>query len=59
VERAKQQPTRPRKPADLDAEVSKRWEQQCSELDRGLAEGNAARARRALAMLERLRYGSR
>jgi hypothetical protein len=45
------------KPADLDAEESARWERLCAELDRGLEQGDAARARRALAMLDRLRYG--
>jgi hypothetical protein len=47
-----------RKPEDLDPAESARWEQHCAELDRGLEEGNEARTRRALAMLDRLRYGS-
>ena len=47
-----------RKPEDLDSAESARWEQRCAELDRGLEEGNEARTRRALAMLDRLRYGS-
>ena len=46
-----------RKPDDLDAGQSQRWEQHCAELDRGVEEGDAARTLHAVAMLERLRYG--
>jgi hypothetical protein len=50
---------RRRKPDDLDAEESARWERLCAELDRGLEQGDGDRVLHALAMLDRLRYGCR
>ena len=46
-----------RKPEDLDAGESQRWEQHRAELDRAVKQGDAARTLHAVAMLERLRYG--
>jgi hypothetical protein len=50
---------RRRKPDDLDAEESERWERLCAELDRALEQEDGTRALYALAMLDRLRYGCR
>jgi hypothetical protein len=48
-----------RKPEDLDSAESQRWDEQRTELERALEQGDPARTRHALAMLERLRYGCR
>ena len=50
---------RRRKPEDLDAGENQRWEEHCAELDRAVEEGDGPGMLRALAMLERLRYGCR